>query len=104
MWHDLLKRQIEEMRLRAGTLRERSIAADGSEPELVSEALEDLSTALEELRVSAEQLREQNEALQAAQLELAAQRRRYQELFDLAPDGYLVTDRRGTIEEANRAA
>ena len=29
---------------------------------------------------------------------------RYQALFDLAPDGYLVTDPRGVMQEANRAA
>jgi two-component system cell cycle sensor histidine kinase/response regulator CckA len=31
-------------------------------------------------------------------------RDRYQELFELAPDAYLVTDRRGIIEEANQSA
>jgi len=30
--------------------------------------------------------------------------RRYRHLFECAPDGYLATDRRGTIEEANRSA
>ena len=35
---------------------------------------------------------------------LERERRRYQELFDFAPDGYLVTDAGGIIHEANRAA
>ena len=33
-----------------------------------------------------------------------AERRRYRDLFDFAPDGYLVTDPGGVIAEANRAA
>ncbi len=33
-----------------------------------------------------------------------AERQYYKELFDLAPDGYLVTDVQGVIQEANRAA
>ncbi|MCC5626167.1 PAS domain-containing sensor histidine kinase, partial [Nostoc sp. CHAB 5715] len=32
------------------------------------------------------------------------QRQRYQDLFEFAPDGYLVTDTAGIIQEANRAA
>jgi PAS domain S-box-containing protein len=37
-------------------------------------------------------------------LALVRERQRYQELFEGAPDGYLMTDARGLIEEANRAA
>jgi PAS domain S-box-containing protein len=39
-----------------------------------------------------------------AQEALDAERRRYQELFDLAPVSYLVTDLKGRIQEANQAA
>jgi PAS domain S-box-containing protein len=41
--------------------------------------------------------------LQATTAEVGAERRRYRELFDAAPDGYVVTDRSGTIQEANSA-
>jgi PAS domain S-box-containing protein len=44
------------------------------------------------------------EQLEQAYREAQAQRLRYQELFDFAPDGYLVTDRQGIILEANYAA
>jgi PAS domain S-box-containing protein len=37
-------------------------------------------------------------------MELGAYRLRYQELFEFAPDGYLVTDGQGLILEANHAA
>ncbi len=65
---------------------------------------EDLSSALQELQVMDEELRQQNEDLAEANVTIEAQRSRYRELFDLAPDGYLVTDPSGIILEANRAA
>ncbi len=67
------------------------------EPQWVLEASVGLSSALEELRAAEEQLLE-------ARTEAETERYRYQDLFELAPDGYLVTDGRGTITEANRAA
>ncbi len=65
---------------------------------------EDLEVALEELQVAEEELRVQNEELVQVRDGLEAERRRYQQLFDLAPDGALVTDSSGLIQEANRAA
>jgi PAS domain S-box-containing protein len=56
------------------------------------------------LRVAEEELRQQNEALRAARDALDEERRRYRELFDFAPVGYLATDPNGVIQEANRAA
>jgi PAS domain S-box-containing protein len=72
--------------------------------ELTREMVAELHTSLEELLVMDEELRQQNEELTAVHQELITQRRRYQELFEFAPDGYLVTDRRGVIYEANHAA
>jgi diguanylate cyclase (GGDEF)-like protein/PAS domain S-box-containing protein len=60
--------------------------------------------ALEELRVLAEELEQQNGELDRARREQETARLRYLELFDLAPDAYLVTDPGGIILEANRAA
>jgi PAS domain S-box-containing protein len=60
--------------------------------------------AVVELELAREELRSQNEELNRARLALEQQRQRYHELFDLAPDMYLLTDRHGTILEANRAA
>lgn len=64
----------------------------------------DLSQALEELRVANEEIRQQNEELTASRQAVARERRRYRELFELAPDGYLLTDSDGLIREANDAA
>jgi PAS domain S-box-containing protein len=71
---------------------------------LLGEALEGLSTALEELRIAGEELQQQNEELAAARQLAEEERQRYQDLFDFAPDGYLVTDLEGMIRQANRAA
>lgn len=65
---------------------------------------EELSTNYEELQIADEELRVQNEELVAAQERAQAERQRYQELFEFAPDGYLVTDPNGIILEANYAA
>ena len=46
----------------------------------------------------------QNEEMVASRQTLEKERCRYQELFDFAPDGYLVTDTEGIILEANSAA
>jgi PAS domain S-box-containing protein len=70
----------------------------------VEERTAELSQAYEELQVTEEEIRQQNEELRAARQDLEAERRRYQELFAFAPDGYVVTDGDGVIEEANRAA
>jgi PAS domain S-box-containing protein len=70
----------------------------------VSRCIGQLHGAIEEVLVAEEQLKLQNEQLLAARRAIEDERRRYQVLFDLAPFGYLVTDSRGVIREANRAA
>jgi PAS domain S-box-containing protein len=66
--------------------------------------VEDLRATLMELRVADQALRRQLEELARAHLQAETERRRYQELFELAPYPYLVTDRAGIIGEANQSA
>lgn len=66
--------------------------------------VEDLRLALEELRVADEELRQQNQELAAAHLEVHVERQRYRELFEFAPDAYLLTNLAGIIGEANQSA
>ena len=66
--------------------------------------IEGLQVSLEELGVAEEQPRQQNEELAAVHRAVEEKPQYYKELFDFAPDGYLVTDTDGTIQEANRAA
>jgi PAS domain S-box-containing protein len=56
------------------------------------------------LHVAEEELRQQNDELIATTAALDAERKRYHELFNFAPDCYLVTDASGVIHEANLAA
>ncbi|BAZ33128.1 PAS/PAC sensor hybrid histidine kinase [Cylindrospermum sp. NIES-4074] len=80
-------------------------ASQGEEElELLKEAIAELSISLEETQVLAEELHQQNEELLATRHQMEAERQRYQDLFNFAPDGYLVTDAAGIIQEANHAA
>lgn len=73
-------------------------------PELMPIAFKELGVVSEELQVAVEELQQQNEELAVSRVEVELQRQRYQELFEFAPDGYLVIDINGTVQEANRAA
>lgn len=76
--------------------------------EMVLRGVQDSNTRLEQSLSSLEfiekQLRHQHEELIAAHRAVETQRSRYQQLFDFAPDGYLVTGIEGAIREANTAA
>ena len=100
---DGFDRQIEITYQKLEGLLQR-MSSSGEEASIASEAIEELSTTLEELHVASEELSRQNTQLAAAQLAAQAERQRYQDLFDFAPDGYLVTDTNGVIREANKAA
>ncbi|MEJ2207771.1 MAG: PAS domain S-box protein [Anaerolineae bacterium] len=76
----------------------------GERTAALQDAYENLQAANEELQITGKELQEQNATLAVIRSELEAERRRYYDLFDFAPDGYLVTDPLGVIQEANRAA
>ncbi len=108
---DKLSQQIEPLCSRFAALMECSEELSISQKELLMQAFFELNTALEEMKVAQEELRQQNEELQQQNQELAdaravveVERQRYQELFEFAPDGYLVTDAEGVIQKANCAA
>lgn len=46
----------------------------------------------------------QAEELAIAKIQLEEERQHYKNLFELLPDAYIVTDARGTIQQANQAA
>jgi PAS domain S-box-containing protein len=71
---------------------------------LLDRALVEVGTSIEELHAAEEELREQNDRLAALNLSLELERRRYADLFDNAPVGYIVTDASGNITDINRAA
>ena len=95
--------QVEAVRQR---LDELIRLPDGRSARQRSEALttwEELSAALQDLGAIGEELRHQNEEMAATCSSLEAERQRYHQLFDSAPDGYAVTDGEGVVREANRA-
>jgi two-component system, cell cycle sensor histidine kinase and response regulator CckA len=91
-----------QRRLRAMQIRAHSSSI--SSKELQDEAIAEFSITLEELHVTTEELHAQNEELLESRQTLELERQRYQELFDFAPDAYLVTNAEGIIQQANCAA
>ncbi|MEH2168825.1 MAG: PAS domain S-box protein [Nostoc sp.] len=63
-----------------------------------------LQQAIAEISISLEELQQQNEELIATRHLVEEERQRYYDLFNFAPDGYLITDTTGIIQEANYAA
>ncbi|MFL7791212.1 MAG: PAS domain S-box protein, partial [Anaerolineae bacterium] len=95
--------QVEAVRQR---LEDLIRSFDGRSARQRSEAVmawEELSAALQDLGAIGEELRRQNEEMAVTCLSLESECQRYHHLFDLAPDGYAVTDGEGTVLEANRA-
>jgi PAS domain S-box-containing protein len=71
---------------------------------LLKDVLDDLANAMEELRAAHAEVDAQREELDRACQDARREHQRYAELFEDAPDGYVVTDVNGVIRQANRAA
>ncbi len=72
--------------------------------DVLADALGEVSTLLDEVQATTEEIYEQQDLLIEIQQDLALERYRYRELFEHSPDGYLITDRAGKIEEVNPMA
>src|SRR5690349_6555718 len=64
----------------------------------------ELASLAEELSVAHAQLRRQTEELEHARQLLESERDRFRELFEIAPEGHVLTDPSGNIREMNRGA
>jgi PAS domain S-box-containing protein len=104
MKKDKLAKGLVTGRKRMKALWERASRLPDEHKTLVMTALEALSLTLEDLSASGEELRQRSEQLEATRETGDLSRRRYQELFHSAPEATVVTDAKGTISEANRAA
>jgi signal transduction histidine kinase/CheY-like chemotaxis protein len=97
-------------RVTSSAKRERGAAAPALAPvhqasqRRLSDAHEALQRTLEEVELAERELAQQNEELIAAREALEVERHRYRELFELAPDGYVISNAQGIVEEANQAA
>jgi PAS domain S-box-containing protein len=86
--------QVREQLNGTGQIRQRQLA----------EAIQALQQALQEVEVAEEELSRQNEELMTAREALEIERARFQDLFEGAPVGYVVTDVSGVIRQVNRTA
>ncbi|MEH2027356.1 sensor domain-containing protein [Nostoc sp.] len=94
---DGFSQQIEKLRSQVQGLLQCNRTKPNSQQEIITEAFEELNTAMEELLTASEEL----EVTRAA---VEKERQHYQDLFEFAPYGYLVTNTVGTIQEANHVA
>ena len=66
--------------------------------------VEDVRKLVEELQIHQIELEMQNEELRSVQYELEQSRKKYSDLYDFAPVGYLTINEEGRIVEANLTA
>lgn len=99
-----LEQQIHAAQQRWESIQQYANPSCNQKKELLDEVINELSFALEELSVAVEELQQQNDELIATRYSLEQEHQRYRDLFEFAPDGYLVTNDHGVIQEANCAA
>lgn len=104
MKRDEFVKEINGLRARLAELRAEPGASPKLRQALLKEAVEALQVALGQLQLADVTLHVQDDELSAAHAAVDAERTRYQDLFEFAPDAYLVTDTHGIIREGNRAA
>ncbi|MCC5653019.1 PAS domain S-box protein [Nostoc sp. XA013] len=73
-------------------------------PDLLPQAFKEIYNTSKVVQLAAEELHKQNEELIQTRNCLETERQYYKELFEFAPDAYLVTNREGIIQEANFTA
>jgi len=94
--------QIEAVYQRALSLRQQASQLP-IQQDLMDKALGELYFVLDELQAAEAELERQNQALTHTHHSLEAECQRYQDLFHQAPDGSLVTNAKGRIQEGNLA-
>ena len=95
---------IEELKQRLAELCGRRDELPQELSRLLNDVLEELQATVDNLREARHDLGERNSQINAALHNAESERKRYHELFAFAPDGYLVTDPHGLVQEANHAA
>ncbi|MBD2725011.1 PAS domain S-box protein [Nostoc sp. FACHB-892] len=73
-------------------------------PDLLPHAFKELYNTSKVVQLAAEELHQQNEELIQTRNCLETERQYYQELFEFAPEAYLVTNIEGIIQDANFTA
>ncbi|MBE9003533.1 helix-turn-helix domain-containing protein [Fortiea sp. LEGE XX443] len=70
-------------------------------PDMLPQAFQELYNTSKMVQLATEELYQQNEELKETQNLLETERQNYQDLFEFAPDSYLVTNTEGIIQNAN---
>jgi PAS domain S-box-containing protein len=73
-------------------------------PDLLPQAFKELYSNSKLVQLAAEELYHQNEELSKTRSSLETERQHYYDLFEFAPNGYLITNAEGIIQEANLTA
>jgi PAS domain-containing protein len=100
---DAIQLQLSSALSRFATLHRRALNQPAL-PANLERTLAELERGLTELRLAQEHLVHQREGLETMRAELQAEREKYWQLFDGAPDAYIVSGSDSIILEANRAA
>lgn len=95
--------QIRLAQQHISNLQVQDIPAEELRP-MLDQTMSQYASVLEELHVALEEMWEQDQTLQVTHTQLLQEQRRYLQLFEFAPDPYLVTDMHGNIRAANQAA
>jgi len=77
---------------------------DAAERLFAADTIRDYQREITHLRTAVDVLQRQNAELVSIRQAFETERRRYREMFESAPDGYVLTNLNGIIREANRMA
>jgi PAS domain-containing protein len=80
-----------------------SVPGENELPVQQEMTIQELQQTLAELRITQEELRVAEEELRRQNSQLESERLKYEDLFNCAPDGYLVTTLTGMVQSANLA-
>ncbi|PSN11444.1 hypothetical protein C7271_24630 [filamentous cyanobacterium CCP5] len=89
---------------RVSSIRGQIAQAPEAPNKLLEDCLVELELTVEELHTAQEELAAQNEELALARDEAEANALRYEDLFEYAPVGYLISDLHGAIQKLNFSA
>lgn len=96
--------KFAKLNQRIQTLQEQTSSNADLQSGLLEQAFYELNTVLEELQVTEDSLTQRYSELEITYQDLDMRKQHYQELFEMAPIGYLVTNSFGVIAEANDKA
>jgi PAS domain-containing protein len=99
-----VRTQLPKARLRLSVLQDCATSLSLPESRVVPDALDELERALHELDLTCEHSQDLLDQRAVAEAEAERAGRRYQALFNGAPEPYVMTDPQGVILEVNNAA